>query len=378
MTEPTEEVPELPEELTAAWLSGVLGRKIQRLEQEILGQGQGFLGDIIRLTLTEDSVAPPRTLIAKLPKKANRVMGEMLGVYEREVLFFEELGDRVPVRVPAIHYSHYDPDAGSAKQKEILKALDGLPRFLTPLISLLGIKIAGAKNRRYLLLMEDLAGFSPGDQFEGADPEVCARVLEQFAPAHRAFWNSRELEKHFWLLPMDIDARMRQGMYRRVMPQFLAEADESLTPFVSWLGKHHAELTRRFSAEAPSTLIHCDLRLDNVCFDGERCAYIDWQLTRSGPAAYDVAYFISSALDPSADAATEDDILRRYFAALDVSGYPFKTFMRDYQRGLLLTLTSLMPSPDITIDAGRGQEMMARWRARLAARLARVDVNTLF
>ena len=158
---------------------------------------------------------------------------------------------------------------------------------------------------------------------------------------------------------------------------FLQEVDDALAPYVRWLGEHHAQLTRQFYAEAPTTLIHCDLRLDNVCFDGERCAYLDWQLTRSGPAAYDVAYFLSSALDPSADAATEDAILRRYFDALDPPDYPFETFVRDYQRGLLLTLTALMPTPDIAIDAGRGQEMMARWRARLAARLARVDVNTL-
>ena len=171
---------------------------------------------------------------------------------------------------------------------------------------------------------------------------------------------------------------MRQGMYRRVLPQFLDEVDDSLAPYVRWLGENYAKLTRQFAAEAPATLIHCDLRLDNVCFDGERCAYLDWQLTRSGPAAYDVAYFLSSALAASADSETEDGILRRYHQTLDAPDYPFDTFYRDYQRGLVLTLSSLMPSPDIAIDAGRGQEMMARWRERLAARLARVDVNTLF
>lgn len=369
-------IPELPEELTADWLAATLGEPVGHLDQQILGQGQGFLGDIIRLTLSSDGT-PDRSLIAKLPKKANRTMGEMLGVYEREVLFFQELGERVPVRIPSIYYSHYDPDAGSAKQKEILKALDGLPGFFTPLISLLGNRIAGAKARRYLILMEDLAAFSPGDQFEGADPEACARVLEQFAPAHRAFWNSAELDEHFWLLPMDIDSRMRQGMFKRVMPRFLDEVDDSLAPFVRWLGQHHAALTDTLTSEAPTTLIHCDLRLDNVCFDGERCAYLDWQLTRSGPAAYDVAYFLSSALNPDVDWATEEQLLRRYFVALDAPDYPFETFLRDYQRGLLLTLTAVMPTPDIAIDAGRGQDMMARWRSRLAARLARVDVNTL-
>jgi uncharacterized protein YhfF len=36
-----------------------------------------------------------------------------------------------------------------------------------------------------------------------------------------------------------------------------------------------------------------------------------------------------------------------------------------------------MPSDDFAIDEGRGQTMMSRWRARHAALLTRVDVDTL-
>ncbi len=369
-------IPEIPEELSADWLSEALGTPVSDVEREILGQGQGFLGDIVRLHLSSDGTLP-ETVIAKLPKKANRAMGEMLGVYEREVLFFDELGASVPVRTPRIYFSHYDPDAGSEKQKEILGACDGLPRFMTPVIGYLGKKIAAAKNRRYLLIMEDLGAFEPCDQFAGADAAFCGAVLEQFAPAHRAFWNDATFADRFWLLPMDIDARMREGMFRQTLPRFLAEADENLKPYVSWIGEHYAELTHRLTEEAPTTLLHCDLRLDNVCSNGSECAYLDWQLTRSGPAAYDVAYFIGSALHADTSAAAEDECLARYHRALDVADYDFARFRRDYERGLLLALTSVMPSDDFAIDAGRGQEMMARWRARLAARLQRVDVTTL-
>lgn len=371
------EIPELPEELTPEWLSNALDSTIAGIKLEVLGQGQGFLGDVIRLSIDSPGGSLPATLIAKLPKKANRTMGEMLGVYEREVLFFQELGDKVPVRTPTIYFSHYDPDAGSARQKEILRVFDALPKFLIPVIGLFGKTVAGAKNRRYLILMEDLADYQPGDQFAGADGEACARVLEQFAQAHKAYWQAPELDDQFWLLPMDIDARMRQGMFRQSVGQFLEEADDTLSPFITWLADHHAELTRTLTSEAPTTLVHCDLRLDNICFDSERCAFLDWQLTRSGPAAYDVAYFLSSALNVDTSADEEDEILHRYHRALDPVDYPYDRFHRDYQRSLLLSLTAVMPSPDINIDAGRGQEMMSRWRDRLNARLQRVDVSTL-
>jgi thiamine kinase-like enzyme len=375
MPEPPD-IPEEPEALTAQWLSDALDWPIRSVRREVLGQGQGFLGDIIRLNLETDLEAPT-TVIVKMPKKANRHMGEMLGVYEREVMFFTELADQVPSRIPEIYFSHYDPDAGSAKQKEILAALDRLPRFLTPIIGALGKKVAGAKNRRYLVIMEDLARFEPGDQLEGASVEACATVLEQFAATHKAFWQGPGLDDKFWLLPLDIDARMREGMFRQVVDVFLEQAGTDLQPYISWLATNNADLTRRFTEEAPTTLIHCDLRLDNICFNGSDCAYLDWQLTRSGPAAYDVAYFLGSALDPATTDAEEDGILQRYHRALDVADYPYERFLTDYHRGLMLSLASVMPSDDFAIDEGRGQTMMSRWRDRLGARLQRVDVSTL-
>jgi len=373
----TVEIPELPEELTPEWLSRTLGWSVRGAEQQVLGQGQGFMGDIIRLTLEHGDETGPATVIAKLPKKANRAMGEMLGIYEREVLFFQAFGSDFPVRIPEVYFSHCDPDAGSAKQKEVLAVLDGLPRFLSPAIGFLGMKVAAAKKRRYLVLMEDLAQFSPGDQFEGADAEACARVLEQFAPAHRRFWGGEALADQFWLLPWDIDARMREYMYQRTLAQFRAEASDFLRPYVDWLGDNQARLIRALTAEAPTTLVHNDLRLDNVCFNGTDCAYLDWQLLRAGPAAYDVAYFLGSALSEEADVADEQRILERYHAALNMADYGFDRFYRDYQRGLLLSLAAVVPHEDIAIDAGRGQNMMARWRRRLEARLKHVEPDAL-
>ncbi len=372
-----EHVPETPEELTPAWLQHTLGWHVDTVEREILGAGQGFLGDIVRLSLTGHGADAPDSCIVKIPKKANRAMGEMLGVYEREVLFFREMAGSVPVRTPEIYYSHYDHDADSAKQKEILKVFDGLPRFLNPMIAALGRRIAAAKKRRYLLVMEDLGALEAGDQLTGTDEAHCALVLDAIAESHRKFWNAPELDDRFWLLPLDLDARMRHGMFLKQIPAYRAHLEPALQPILDWLAGHGDTLMQTLTREAPATLIHCDLRLDNVCFASDGCTFIDWQLTRAGPAAYDVAYFVSSALAPEASPEVETRLLERYHQRLDVPDYPFERFLRDYRRGLLLTLPSLAPNEDIEIDAGRGQEMMARWRARLAARLAGIDPATL-
>lgn len=371
------DLPEVPEELTADWLSGALGWPISAVERQILGKGQGFLGDIIRLRLTSDSPDAPATVIAKLPKKANRATGEMLGVYEREILFFQDLAGKVPARTPEVYFSHYDRDAGSEKQKPILKTFDRMPGFLTPLIAVMGAKVAAGKNRKYLLIMEDLGTLEVGDQLAGASIEQCAQALEHIAGTHRSFWNDSELDEKFWLLPMDIDARMRHRMFKKSLPALRKVANDDLKIHLDWLESNSARLMTSFTRDAPKTLVHCDLRLDNVCFDKDSCAYLDWQLTRVGPAAYDIAYFLGGALAPETTADEERELVRDYHRKLDVLDYPFESLWRDYQRGLMLTVSSLAPTEDIEIDQGRGQDMMGRWLERLTARLQNVEIDDL-
>ncbi len=370
-------LPETPEELTAEWLSGALGWPIRAVEHQILGKGLGFLGDIVRLRLMSDSADTPASVIAKLPKKANRATGEMLGVYEREILFFQDLAPQVPARTPQVYFSQFDRDAGSEKQKPILGFLDRMPGFLFPAIASMGAKIAAGKNRKYLLIMEDLGNLEMGDQLSGASLEQCARVLADIAGTHRLFWKDSQLADKFWLLPMDLDARMRHRMFKATLPAYRAAAAQELQPTLDWLEVHAAKLMTAFTREAPPTLVHGDLRLDNVCLDAERCAYLDWQLTRVGPAAYDVAYFVGGAMAPETTVNTERELVREYHRKLDVADYSFERFWRDYQRALVLTVIALSPTADVQIDQGRGQEMMRRWLERLSARLQHVEIDTL-
>jgi hypothetical protein len=225
--------------------------------------------------------------------------------------------------------------------------------------------------------MEDLAHFEMGDQLAGGSLRQCTLVLEQFAAAHRAFWGAKVLDESFWLIPLDLDARLRAGVYRRSVRALRDVAPAGMEPYIEFLRSAGGEVVRRLSADAPRTLIHCDLRLDNVCFDGDQCAFFDWQLVRSGPAAYDVAYFIGGALSKDASIEDEQTLLRSYHDALGVADYSFEAFHRDYQRGLIASLAAVAPTSEFSIDEGRGQEMMQRWRERLLARLQHVDLDRL-
>ena len=370
-------LPETPEELTAEWLSTVLGGDITAVKQTPLGDGQGFMGDILRLDLETNNSTLPRAIVAKLPKKSNRVMGELLGVYEREIMFFREFGDKVPIHIPDLYFSEFDRDKGSENQEEILRAVDKLPTFLNKVISVVGTAIAAAKKRRYMLLIEFFGDMRPGDQLAGLDVAECEQVLRAIAPMHRQYWRSPELQEHFWLLALDVDARIRHGMFLQHAQRYAQIMGPQVSAQLDWMREHGEALMRAFVEEAPPTLLHCDLRLDNVVFDGDDCAFIDFQLVRRGPAAYDVAYFLSSALREEATAEQEMELLKRYHAALNVADYSFDALLRDYQRAVLIVLAGLSSTDDVDFANERGANMMAAWLRRLQARAASVDPSSL-
>jgi Ser/Thr protein kinase RdoA (MazF antagonist) len=277
------------------------------------------------------------------------------------------------VRLPQLLYADFDRDKGSENQEQILRALDRMPRFMSVAIGALGSRVAAGKKRRYVLLIEDLAHTEPADQLAGLDEEGCRRVLGAIAPMHAELWQSPALEGHFWLLPLDVDARLRHGQFRKNRARFAERMGSELGETLAWLDRHGEALTRRFVAEAPETFVHNDLRLDNVMFDGNDCAFIDWQLVRRGPAAYDVAYFVTSALHANTEADAEERILRHYHQALGVAGYDYETFLRDYRRAMLLHLANLASADEMDFGNERGHAMMAAWMDRLAARARGID-----
>lgn len=257
--------------------------------------------------------------------------------------------------------------------EKILRFLDRMPRFLVGAIAAAGARIAAGKQRRYVLLIEDLAPMQPADQLAGLDGEGCKRVLESIAPMHRHFWGGERLRGHFWLLPQDVDARLRHGRFRQNRERFAATLDAGLGSTLEWLDPNGEALVRRFVAEAPETLAHCDLRLDNVMFGDEGCAFIDWQLLRRAPAALDVAYFMSGALHEACGADVERDVLGHYHRALGIGDYDFATFERDYRRAMLMHLAMLASADEVDLGNDRGGAMMQAWMRRLTARVRDID-----
>ena len=376
-------IPETPDAVTSEWLtdalrvSGVLAaeQRVSKVDRQHLGEGEGFLGDILRLTPTYTTPDPalPSTLIAKLPKLANRAMGELLGAYERENMFYMELAESLPLATPKMYYGDFDRDKASEKQEQILRAANRMPRWLNNSMMGLARRIAAGKKRRYILLLEDIRA-EPGDQLKGASVERTASVLVSIAKAHAMFWN-RSLADRFWLLPLNIDSRIRHSMYRNSQQNFrevfASVIEAGLGRFADAVVDQGAAMMDELCT-APHTLLHCDLRLDNVFFRDEEVVIFDWQLVRHGPVAYDIAYLLSGALTVDVALSDLEALLASYHAELErggVADYAFERLKRDFALGLHTVLFSLASIDQVDLGGGRGVELIRSWIQRLHARL---------
>ena len=384
-------IPERLDDLTPEWLTMALRQgghlpeagEVTSVEREVLGEGEGFMGDIARLRLSYAGGEGPATVVAKIPRLENRAVGELIGIYERESCFYEELAGYVPVMLPHLYFSDFDRNARPERQEKVKGLANHAPDWLLPRLTRVALWAANRTNRRYLLLLEDLGDAKPGDQLAGTNPEGCAVILRSIAKAHAALWGSPALENRYWLVPLAGDSRVRQSMFLDRLQTFRERHadvfDDDFERTVAWVSENGVETIERMQREAPETLVHGDLRLDNLALRGDVPVFFDWQAIRRGPSAYDVAWFLSGASD-DLTTGDETELLHAYHGALEehgVSGYPFEAFERHYRMALLITLQTLgvLTILDVGELEGRGAEMAGAWVRRLRDRLATVDLD---
>ena len=369
-------IPETPQQLEPQWLSDVLslgGVRVTSTQQQVLGDGEGFVGDILQLKLQFDAQTDaPQSVIAKLPKLENRAMGELIGAYERENMFYMTMANGLPVNAPEMYYGEFDRDAASEKQEEILRSADKLPSFLHGVMNKLAWWIAARKNRRYILLLEDISDAQPFDQLAGASREDYAAILRAVAKLHAHYWGSDDLSNHFWLLPMDIDINMRYQMMLRARANyeklFADVTQQGMGTYLDELQEQGLSIARGLCT-GPITLLHGDLRLDNLFSRDGEVVFIDWQLVRRGPPAYDVAYLLSCGLH---DQESADPLLAIYHQALvdaGVADYSFEELLADYRLALKSVLMNLSTVDQVDLGSGRGVVLLEAWMQRLLWRL---------
>ncbi len=343
--------PTTPEAMNPAWLATALGQGADALRgfsAEKVGTGQ--MCDSFRLTLDwRDGATGPSSVIIKCPShdEASRHIAALTGTYVKEVSWYQELAAGSGVPAPVCHHAAIAPD-----------------------------------DVNFILVLSDLAPARQGDQLAGLELDALKPCITAAARLHALLWNDPRLDQLSWL------ARDSSDTVRALFPRFYEGFRERyasrLAPEVLDLG---AGLVQRLDAylgrrHAARTLVHGDLRIDNVLFapDAPQCWLVDWQTLGRGSGATDIAYLVGTSIaDPMERAAADRRAFDHWIKGLAAAGVTPDAdgLWTDYRIGALSGYFMAVFASMSVARTERGDEMfavMAERPARQALALGSLDL----
>lgn len=348
-------------ELDPTWLTGVLRQSLDveaavvAVEQRSIGTGQ--VGENVRLTLTWDDASPdlPASVVAKLPStsEVSRSTAVQIDTYVKEVGFYRAIQRAVDIRTPRLHALEWDP-----------------------------------ATHDFVLLMEDIAPATQGDQLAGCSVDEAALAIDEAVGLHAPSWGrvGRWVAEDWLKGPGGDDAAGRAQLFSLLTGGFverysgrLSPAQLSLTTALTEVFPAWQRLVIGWAERHGWCLVHGDYRLDNMLF-GEPPAsppltVVDWQTVAIGVGPTDVAYFLGAGLLPAVREAHQRELVGRYAAKLRTRGIEVgdDDVWDAYVLGSVSGLYMAVLASQIVERTDRGDEMFAVMAERHLAQV--VDVG---
>ena len=309
------EIPQSPDDLTPEKLMLLLQEEgsVRTLHMTPASDTSGIVGHTMRLTVEYDvPTTAPNALIAKFPTihEERRSYFSTLGMYSREVKFYQEIAADVPLDMPGCYCAVSDP-----------------------------------ATQQGFLLLEDLSPVETGDRTVGCSEAVAEQALATIAKLHIAWWDSPKLSQSAWLQTYNqaaFESQFHQS-WEAFRTHNIAQLSDELSRIGSALSRNLSLLSRLW--QPPVTLIHRDFNLDNLLFKDDRLYVIDWQLVRQGRAVFDVATFLCWNLQPDVRRHAEMRLLQHYHSLLLKAGiqdYDFEACLTDYRLAQLECLARII------------------------------------
>jgi hypothetical protein len=335
----TADLIERPADLTADWLTAVLGHgAVADFAIERIGTGQ--MSECYRVTLTyaEDTAAGPASVVLKVAATDpnSRQTGLALGLYEREVRFYTEIAPGLPGPVAPCHHAAYDPETGA-----------------------------------FDLLLGDATPAIVGDEICGATAEQAALALAELGRVHGPLLGDTTLAGTAWL---NGESPVNQGLITQLWAGFSDRYADTIAPAhrvvcERLVASFDAYLAAEAAAGRVQGLMHGDYRLDNMLFGqpgaDRPLTVVDWQTVTWGPAFTDVAYFLGCALPVEVRRDHYDALLNAYHQALGAQAPVDLDTVRDGVRrqsffGVMMAIVSSM----LVARTDRGDQMFMTMLSR--------------
>lgn len=381
-------------EVTPEWLTEVMREaglldeeSVIQAKQNKLSEGVGFNGELARLELeySSNATSAPSTMVVKIPTTSkNRILGQTMGLYEKEIRFYRDLSNKLEINTPQHYCSALDIADDPDEILERLEGLNKLPMWLIGVLSKAATWFVGKTPRRYVLLIEDLSAHRMGDQNTGCNRQDTEQIIELMAKLHAQFWDDNELKSTSWIAPTSSTSKVLHSMFlparRNIRNSDLGENQRELA---EWLTENGVQISDTLGGETP-TLLHGDVRLDNICFDDElhSLTLMDWQTMQAGPPGMELAYFVSATLPASSAEQEVNELISLYHQKFTEAGgvITLDRLKWQYQLAMLAMLHRILPQKySGQTDTGeRGPEFFEDWLGKIFSRLSPVDYRNIF
>ncbi|USG61023.1 ecdysteroid 22-kinase family protein [Sneathiella marina] len=356
----TVSIPRSVEEITPQWFEEIVFPNsgfphLSRITKTNVGEGRGFLSQTFKVGLqfedTESNTAP-KSVIVKLQPTSGlyQATANELHAFLREVSFYRDVAPTAPLRLPEIYFA--DATAG-----------------------------AGA------LVMEDLGSLASGDQILGIEHSQAVTTAREIAKIHAAYWNSPKLENLDWAPARD---HFNSDHYAEYWPKFAkahgtvigAEAlsiGAKVAKNIDWLEEK--------IASRPRSIIHGDLRADNLMFSretgGNEVVILDWQLVTKNLGTIDIARLLGGSEPILQRQGHQMEIVHAWYDSLVESGvtdYSRSEAEDDFRLGILHCL--LVPvrifSTGKGAISGRRQQLLDTIISRFFSAALELNAGSVF
>lgn len=303
--------------ITTEWLNAVLGQLGEIVDSRASGLGAeetGFLSTMAKAELTwaSSDETLPSTIVIKIPPPPGEFheISENMHAFQREARFYKEIAPGIETRVPHIFH-------------------------------------ASATHGEEVIIMEDLSWMTPCDQIKGMSHEWICKTVAEIGTLQARYWDNLELSKLDW-----VPWEWKDNFYS------VAGHEEWEAFRNNWkdiIGQRGIEMAYRVEEardwiddrmrSRPKTLLHSDLRADNVMMDESgiqpQACIIDWQLVSRGIGAVDLARLFGGSDLIDDRAGHHMEVIRAWHDALvmgGVHGYSIEDATDDFLLSALIVM----------------------------------------
>lgn len=345
-------IPTTLDDISAEWIQTALvdaGHSVEVTSVAVEPIGTGQMASSLRVTpeYVDPADNPPSVVVKLASTDPNSRQAGAGGAYLREVRFYQELADSLPVATPRSFWSAIDTETND-----------------------------------FAIVLEDMRDARQGDQIAGCDLASVRIAAENIAGLHAPRWGDESLYEIEWLTARPEDRQERitelKTIVGMVTPGFIDR-------YAGRLDAVHLELLEWFAETLDDWLMndggrfaltHADHRLDNLLFnpaDNDRpVTVVDWQTVAVRNPVADISYLLGTSVEAEVRREIERDIVTSYhqqLIELGVENYDLASCLDDYRNqtphSLLLTVLGSM----LTVQTDRGDDMFMAMLHRSAQQI---------